>query len=114
MRAIRARAIAVAALLLCSPPAPAARSASGAAGPRPPESSAAGPRPLAIVHGTIIDGRGGPPIADGTVIVRGGRIESVGPSAGVAVPRDARLIEARGKSVLPGLTDLHVHLTGGW
>jgi len=114
MKGMRAGAIALVALLVCAPSAPAGPRAAGAARPGPPESSAAGPPPLAIVHGTIIDGRGGPPIVDGTVVVRGGRIESVGPSAGIAVPKDARIIEARGKSVLPGLADLHVHLTGGW
>lgn len=79
--------------------------------------SAAAPpptRPLAIVHGTVLDGLGGPPLADGVVLVRAGRIEAVGPAASVAVPKDAEVIDARGKSVLPGLADLHVHLQGGW
>lgn len=79
--------------------------------------SAAAPpptRPLAIMHGTVLDGLGGPPLADGVVLVRAGRIEAVGPAASVAVPKDAEVIDARGKTVLPGLADLHVHLQGGW
>ncbi len=68
----------------------------------------------AIIHGEIIDGNGGSPIADGVVLVRGDRITAVGPSRSVAVPRNARVIDARGKAVLPGLADLHVHLLGGW
>jgi len=71
-------------------------------------------KPIAVVHGTIVDGRGGPPIPDGTIVLRGTRIEAVGRARDVAVPRDATIIEARGMSVLPGLADLHVHLTGGW
>lgn len=49
-------------------------------------------------------------LADQTVIVSNGKIEKAGPSAGVSVPAGARVIEARGKYLLPGLTDMHVHL----
>jgi imidazolonepropionase-like amidohydrolase len=68
----------------------------------------------AIIHGEVIDGNGGTPIADGVVLVRGDRILAVGPANTIAVPPGARVIDARGKSVLPGLADLHVHLLGGW
>jgi imidazolonepropionase-like amidohydrolase len=68
----------------------------------------------AIVHGEVIDGNGGPPIGDGVVLVRGNRIAAVGPARSIAVPPGARVIDARGKAVLPGLADLHVHLLGGW
>jgi imidazolonepropionase-like amidohydrolase len=70
--------------------------------------------PIAIVHGRIIDGNGGPPIEDGTVVVRGDRIVAVGPSRSTAVPAGARVVEAGGRSVLPGLIDAHIHLMGGW
>jgi imidazolonepropionase-like amidohydrolase len=75
---------------------------------------AAEPPPLAIVHGTVLDGLGGPPVPDGVVLIRNGRIEAVGPAASVSMPKDAQVIDARGKTVLPGLADLHVHLQGGW
>jgi imidazolonepropionase-like amidohydrolase len=71
-------------------------------------------RPIAIVGARIIDGNGGPPIESGVVVIRGDRIAAVGPAAGVPVPADAVRIDGRGRSVLPGLADLHVHLTGGW
>ncbi len=71
-------------------------------------------RVIAITHGVVIDGNGGVPIEDGTVIIRGEKIEAVGPAASVTVPAGAQVIDARGKSVLPGLADMHVHLTGGW
>ncbi|MDX2059631.1 MAG: amidohydrolase family protein [Gemmatimonadales bacterium] len=70
--------------------------------------------PAAIVHVRLIDGRGGPPIENATVVVREGRIAAVGPAAEVKVPAGARVIEGRGMSLLPGLADMHTHLGGGW
>ena len=70
--------------------------------------------PLAIVHAVIIDGNGGPPVEDGTIVIQGERMLSVGPSAGIKIPGNAKIIEARGKAVMPGIADMHVHLTGGW
>ena len=69
---------------------------------------------IAIAHGRILNGLGDQPIEDGTVILRGGTIEYAGPASGAKVPRDAQLIDASGKSVMPGLADMHVHLQGGW
>jgi imidazolonepropionase-like amidohydrolase len=65
----------------------------------------------AIVGGTIIDGNGGPPIADGVVVVRGGRIAAVGPATRVEVPRGARVIDAKGKWITPGFIDANVHVS---
>src|SRR6266568_7865107 len=75
---------------------------------------AAQEKPIAIVHARIIDGAGGPPAEDGTVLLRGSKIEYAGPSGAAAIPRDAQIIDAKGKSVMPGLADMHVHLQGGW
>jgi hypothetical protein len=75
---------------------------------------AAQEKPIVILHARIIDGLGGRPIEDGAVILRGRTIEYAGPASGAAVPRDAQIIEGKGKSVLPGLADLHVHLQGAW
>jgi imidazolonepropionase-like amidohydrolase len=44
-----------------------------------------------------------------TVVVRNGLIESVGPSATVAIPKGARRVDGRGKFLMPGLWDAHVH-----
>jgi Amidohydrolase family len=74
----------------------------------------ADPRPIAIVHATLIDGRGGPPVRDATLLIRGRVIEGAGPATQVAVPKDAQVIDATGKTVMPGLADMHVHLQGGW
>jgi imidazolonepropionase-like amidohydrolase len=79
-----------------------------------PSTHAAEGKPVAIVHARIIDGLGGPPIEDGTVIVSEKRIEYAGPASDARVPANAQVIEAAGKTVMPGLADMHVHLQGGW
>ncbi len=69
---------------------------------------------IAIVHASIIDGVGGAPTEDGTIILRGSKIEYAGPSSTAAIPHDAQIMDAKGKSVMPGLADMHVHVQGGW
>ena len=64
---------------------------------------------VAIVGGTLIDGNGGPPVSNATVIVRGGRIELVG--QGITAPRGARVINAAGKFITPGFVDANVHVS---
>jgi imidazolonepropionase-like amidohydrolase len=64
---------------------------------------------IAIVGGTLIDGNGGTPVRDATVIVRDGRIAAVGPAAIVAIPSDAYRVDVNGKTILPGLWDMHSH-----
>jgi hypothetical protein len=76
--------------------------------------STAADKPIVIVHARLIDGLGGAPLEDATVVIRGKTIEYAGPAAGAAVPSDAQIIDAFGKTVMPGLADLHVHLQGAW
>ena len=66
-------------------------------------------RRLAIVGATLIDGRGGPPLPEMTVLVEGERIAAVGPAGRVRVPRGSTVIDAHGKWLLPGLWDMHAH-----
>jgi len=68
--------------------------------------------PLALTHVRIIDGHGGIPIEEGTLLIEGKRIVAVG--AGVRIPSDAQVEDLRGTTVMPGLVDMHVHLVGGW
>jgi imidazolonepropionase-like amidohydrolase len=65
--------------------------------------------PVAIRAARLIDGRGGAPIASAVVIVRGDRIEAVG--SGLAIPAGTRVIDLGSATLLPGLIDLHTHLT---
>lgn len=66
----------------------------------------------AIIGATLIDGRGGSPVVDAVVVVRGEKIMAVGPRVSVAVPKEAEVIEAKGLTLLPGLIDSHFHLDG--
>lgn len=76
--------------------------------------SPAAEKPIAVVHGRLINGLGDAPIENATVILRGRSIEYAGPASGASVPSDAQIIDATGKSVMPGLADMHVHLQGAW
>ena len=62
-------------------------------------------------HVTLIDGTGAPPRPDMTVVVDGGRFVEVIPTARAAEPT-GRVIDGRGKFLIPGLMDVHIHLAG--
>ena len=67
---------------------------------------------IAIVGATLIDGRGGPPVSDAVVIVKGERIAAVGDGASVKIPPGAQIVDAKGLTLLPGLIDSHFHIDG--
>ena len=67
---------------------------------------------IAIVGATLVDGQGGPPVADSTVLIRGDRIVAVGTRASVRIPQEAEIFDAKGLTLLPGLIDAHFHLDG--
>ncbi len=69
-------------------------------------------KPIAIVGATLIDGRGGAPIEDAVVVVRGERIVAAGKRASVRLPNNAEVIDARGQTLLPGFIDSHFHIDG--
>lgn len=62
---------------------------------------------VAIVGATVVDGTGAVP-QKATVIIRGNRIAAVGQN--VQIPEGARIINAEGQTLIPGLFDLHTHL----
>jgi imidazolonepropionase-like amidohydrolase len=68
-----------------------------------------GPPTLVLVGATLIDGTGTPAVPDSIVIIEGDRIAAAGPRAQVGVPKDARIINAKDKWLIPGLVDAHVH-----
>src|SRR5580692_11835992 len=64
---------------------------------------------IAIVGGTLVDGTGRAAIPDSVVLIENGRITAVGPVSQVKIPAGFQNIDARGKTVLPGLWDMHAH-----
>lgn len=63
---------------------------------------------LVIANGTIIDPSGKNPPTQGTVVVERGHVVAVGRAP--ATPPGARVVDARGKFLVPGLWDMHAHL----
>jgi imidazolonepropionase-like amidohydrolase len=64
---------------------------------------------IAIRAGRLIDGRGGPPIANAVILIDGERITAVGP--GLTIPASARVIDLSRATVMPGFIDCHTHVT---
>lgn len=64
---------------------------------------------IVLAGGTLIDGRGGQPQPDSTIVIRGQRIAEVRSNNGFDYGKSARVIDITGKYVLPGLIDIHVH-----
>jgi imidazolonepropionase-like amidohydrolase len=67
-------------------------------------------RVKAFVGARVIDGTDRPPIDNATIVVRDGRIASVGPSGRVTVPADAQRVALAGKMIIPGLINAHGHV----
>jgi len=65
---------------------------------------------IAIVGATLIDGTGAPPVTGATIVIENGRFTAVGPTASTPSPPGAEVVDARGKFVIPGLVDMHVHV----
>jgi len=70
-----------------------------------------GPRPIALIGATILDGQGGRPLHDGVVLVRGRIIEAVGAREDVPLPRGTVEVNVAGSWIIPGLIDAHAHTT---
>ena len=69
------------------------------------------PRPLALTHVTVIDGTGTKPRRDQTVVIAGDRIAAIGGSGRLRLPADAQTLDASGRFLIPGLWDMHVHIS---
>jgi imidazolonepropionase-like amidohydrolase len=67
---------------------------------------------FAIAGARLIDASGADPVNDSVVIVRDGKIEAAGPREKVAIPKHLAVIDAHGKTLLPGLWEMHTHYSG--
>jgi len=65
---------------------------------------------LVLDGAQVIDGTGAAPIPSARVVVEGGRIAAVGPMDGTPAPEGAAHMDVTGKTIVPGLIDLHFHI----
>ncbi len=65
---------------------------------------------LVFDHVSVINVRDGATLGDQRVVISGNRITSVGSASQVSVPRNARVIDAQGQYLIPGLWDMHTHV----
>jgi imidazolonepropionase-like amidohydrolase len=68
------------------------------------------PRPLLLDNVRIVDGTGAAPIENGRIVLQAERIAAVGAAAAVGAPPNAERIDLAGRTVIPGLIDLHFHI----
>ena len=69
------------------------------------------PQPaLALAHVTVIDATGAPAQPDMTLLITGDRIRTIGKDGSVAIPKEAHVVDASHKSLIPGLWDMHMHI----
>ena len=68
---------------------------------------------LAISDVTVIDATGAPAKPNMTVIITGDQITQIAKTGEVAIPKNAQVIDGKGKFLIPGLWDMHVHTVIG-
>ena len=68
------------------------------------------PDGIALVGATLIDGTGGPPLTDAAIVVRRGRIESVGTRGSFTLPSRTVQVDVANRWIIPGLIDAHAHV----
>src|SRR2546421_5073178 len=73
-------------------------------------STATDAQTTALRGARVIDGRGGAPIDNATILIRGGRIVAIGSSSGTPVPNGAEVVNYTGKTIIPGLISGHSHV----
>ncbi|MBI4488146.1 MAG: Xaa-Pro dipeptidase, partial [Deltaproteobacteria bacterium] len=65
--------------------------------------------PIVVEGGRLVDGTGKRPLEDAVVIIEGQKIKTVSQRGKTQYPKEAKVINAQGKTILPGLWDTHVH-----
>ncbi len=63
-----------------------------------------------LEHATVIDGSGRAPIADATIVIAGDKIREIGPASQVKAPANAQTVDLSGKTIMPGIINLHGHV----
>jgi imidazolonepropionase-like amidohydrolase len=105
--AVAATVLFAAALLTGAAAAPASSSDPGGRGQyrdMPPQTA------LAIVNARLVDGNGGPPLENAVIVMARGRFAAAGRAGDVEIPAGAAIIDAGGRTALPGLIDAHFHM----
>lgn len=70
------------------------------------------PGTTVVKNGQLVDGTGKPAVPNATLVIQDGLISYAGPAADApATPPDARVIDAKGGTIMPGLIEAHIHLT---
>jgi len=64
---------------------------------------------VAFLGATLIDATGAPAVRDSAIVVENGRIQAAGPRSSITVPAAAERVDVSGKTILPGLWDMHAH-----
>ena len=65
---------------------------------------------VALTHVRVVDGTGAAPLQDQTIVLRKGKIESLGSASSAKVPSDAQVLDLHDYSVIPGLVGMHDHM----
>src|SRR5438128_934672 len=65
---------------------------------------------VALVHARLVDGTGSPARDRQTILLRDGKIVSVGRDGDASVPGDAKVLDVTGRTIIPGLIDMHGHM----
>ena len=67
---------------------------------------------ILIKNGRLIDGLGGRPIDQSSILIKNNIIEMIGPVESIQAPAEAEVIDAAGRTIMPGLIDAHIHFWG--
>lgn len=77
---------------------------------RQPGAKPAAPAKLALVGGMVLDGYEAGPIHNAAILIEGERIVKVAPAAQVTIPPDYTIVDTSGRTMMPGMIELHAHL----
>ncbi len=65
---------------------------------------------VVLSHVRLIDGTGRPALEDASIVIAGGKIRAIGPASRIKTPQGAQVIDLSGKTIMPGMINLHGHV----